>query len=124
MTRHFFSASAANPRGAFARQFGGRQWICNVVLAANTQVNVAIPTTNGLTPKVVDFSFNGDFYAVDGVAGTTTVAVPSSGTTFNGAELNPAARHLDTYLEDGTTAVTHICLIAPAACTGSITFFR
>ncbi|WP_089177163.1 hypothetical protein [Bosea sp. AS-1] len=120
MTRQFFTASAANPRGAFARQFGGRSWIYNIVLAANTQANIAIPAG----AKAVDFSFNGDFWAVDGVSGTTTVAVPSSGQSANGAELNPALRHISDYLEDGTTAVTHICLVSGAACSGSVTFFK
>lgn len=120
MTRNLFNAQAGNPRGAFARPFGGRSWIYNVVLAANTQVNVAIPPG----AKAVDFSFTGDFWAVDGVNGTTTIAVPSSGSAANGAELNPALRHISDHLEDGTTIVTHICLVAGSACSGSVTFFK
>lgn len=106
-----------NPRAAFAPTFS--DYVEDVVLAADTLLRVAIPA--GATFCV--FSFDADFRAKIGVV-TTNLALPAASTTDgSGSELSPAARAIPIKLGDGTTTPTHICLRAPAACKGSISFF-
>lgn len=92
----------------------------DVVLAAGTLLRYAIPTG----ARVVTFAFDGNVRVKLGVV-TTALALPTATTTDgSGSELNPATRAIPPFLGDGTTVPTHICLIAPAACAGSLTFFK
>jgi hypothetical protein len=94
-------------------------YVEDVVLAADTLARIAIPTGAGY----VVFAFDGDFRAKLGVIGTGLTLPAASSTDGSGSELNPAARRIPTKLGDGTTTPTHICLRAPAAQKGSLSFF-
>ncbi len=117
--REFFETTFpyTGSRGAFAPQFP--DYVEDVVLAADTLVRVPIPAG----ANFVLFAFDADFRAKVGVVGTA-MALPAA-TTANGSgsELNPSARRIPAKLGDGATTPTHICLRAPAACKGSLTFF-
>lgn len=105
-------------RGAFAPPFA--YYIEDVVLAADTLQRIAIPAG----AKVAVMSFSGDFRCKLGVVGTNLALPAASTSDGSGSELNPAARHIAPFLDDGTTAPTHICLRSAAACTGSIAFYK
>lgn len=106
-----------NTRAAFAPTFS--DYVEDVVMAADALVRVAIPP--GATFCL--FSFDADFRVKIGVV-TTTLTLPSaSSSDGSGSELSPAARAIPAKLPDGNTVPTHLCLRAPTACKGSISFY-
>ena len=117
--RSFFAASypATGNRGAFAPEFP--DYVEDVVLAADTLLRVPIPA--GAAYAV--FAFDADFRAKLGVSSTGLTLPAATSSDGSGSELSPAARAIPAKLGDGTTAPTHICLRAPAACKGSISFY-
>ncbi|NNM71279.1 hypothetical protein [Enterovirga aerilata] len=108
----------SSTRSSFAPPFA--DYVEDVVLPADTLVRVPIPAG----ARFALFSFDGSFRAKPGVA-ATTFALPTATTgDGSGSELEPAARRIPPFLADGTTAPTHLCLRAPAACKGSLAFYR
>jgi hypothetical protein len=83
-------------------------------------VSTLIPLPEGA--RFALFSFDGH---VRVRLGTKTSSLADALTTADGsgAEWNPAARRIPDFLPDGTTRPTHLCLRAPAATAGSVSFY-
>lgn len=83
------------------------------VLAAGVAEVHAVPTD----AEFVLFSGTDNFFARFGASSGMTVAAPSADVTDGSAgALNPSARFL--------RGITHIALIAPAACTVTLEFYK
>jgi hypothetical protein len=108
---------AGNPVPSLSPMFPA--YIEDVVLVTDTLQCIAIPAN----VSWVVFAFDGDFRAKLGVVSTTFSLPAASTSNGSGSELNPAARRIPPKLGDGTTTPTHICLRAPAAQKGSLSFF-
>lgn len=88
----------------------------DVVLAADTLVRLAVPSS----AHYAVFAFDGDVRIKPGgpdVSIALPVATSSGG---GGAELSPGARRLTT---PAGGLFTHIAFRAPAACSGSVSFY-
>jgi hypothetical protein len=104
--------------GQFCPPFSTR--VDTIVLGADTDYVHPIPAG----AKFVLFSFDGDFRAKLGVSTTTIPGTLATTTDGSGVELTPGARAIPAWTDDGrTVAPTHICLRAPVACKGSLSFY-
>ena len=84
-----------------------------IVLAANTGQAFDVPAGHSF----VLFSLNADFYARYGSTSAQVPTTTSTGST--GSELNPTARNIGS-----TASCTGISIIAPAAASGSLSWFK
>lgn len=104
-------------RSQFAPGFP--DYIEDIVLAAGALTRIAVPTG----ARFAVFSFDGDVRVKLGDASTALALPSASTTTGSGSELNPSVRRIAALQGREAAAVTHVCLIAPTACTGSLSFY-
>lgn len=116
--RKFFEAFPENS-GRLQFTPATPDYVEDVVLAADTLVRLAIPAE----ARFALFSFDGDVRVRFGDA-STSLALPSvtSGDGL-GSEFNPVARRFAPLSGEGGPTASHICLRAPAACAGSVSFY-
>ncbi|KAB0680296.1 hypothetical protein [Aureimonas leprariae] len=113
----FFDSYPNNSgRAQFAPAFP--DYVEDVVLAADTLLRLPIP----VEARFAVFSFDGDVRVRLGDAATIVALPAATSQTGSGGELNPVARRISPRQGEAAPA-THICMRAPAACTGSVSFY-
>ncbi|WP_062110977.1 hypothetical protein [Aureimonas sp. AU40] len=93
-------------------------YVEEVKLSADTSTLVPLPES----ARFALFSFDGHVRVRLGTK-TTSLSDPRTTSDGSGAEWNPAARRIPEFLPDGVTRPTHLCLRAPAATVGSVSFY-
>lgn len=94
-------------------------YVENVRINAEESVRIAIPAR----ARFALFSFDADVRVKPGTAATVIGAPATSTADGSGSELNPTVRRIPPLLGDNVTEATHLCLWAPAAASGSISFY-
>lgn len=94
--------------------------VVDVVLAVDAMTRIPIPAE----ARFAVFSFDGDIRMKLGDAATIFALPVVTSSGGEGSELNPQARRLRQLSSAAPAAgATHICLRAPQACSGSVSFY-